>query len=391
MIGHVDADCFYVSAERVRFPHLRGMPVGVLGNHGACIIAKSYELKAAGVPTGMPIWEALPLCPEAVYVKRDFVWYESLSRRMLAIVQEVSPKVEFYSIDEQFFTAVSPPDELQREILRRVGVPVSIGVAPTKTLAKLISDSAKPFGCGMITDDADRSELLRGRPVTDITGIAKRSAVRLARHGIETCEQFAKADRAFIRWLLTKRGEDLWWELNGTPVIPIQTSRPIHKFVSRGGSIGRASRDPKRVEAFVVRNVERLVEALTHYRLCCDQLILSMLFTDAPERSLRTSLLGSRADFEALSEAALHLLPMVWRPPTAFVHYMHVIASGLRPQVNRQKSLFEVPPDQDIKQTINNRMGRFALRSAATLPLQDVYGDAANDYDICDIYGKSCF
>ena len=89
MIGHVDADCFYVSAERVRHQRLRGLPVGVLGNHGACIIAKSYEMKAAGVTTGMPIWDAVPLCPEGVYVKRDFRWYETLSRQMLSIVQKV--------------------------------------------------------------------------------------------------------------------------------------------------------------------------------------------------------------------------------------------------------------------------------------------------------------
>ena len=72
MIGHIDSDCFYVSAERVRFPFLRNQPVGVLGNQGACVIAKSYELKAKGVSTGMPIWDAAKLCPEALFVKRDF-------------------------------------------------------------------------------------------------------------------------------------------------------------------------------------------------------------------------------------------------------------------------------------------------------------------------------
>lgn len=395
MIGHIDADCFYVSAERVRYPHLRGMPVGVLGNHGACIIAKSYEMKAAGVPTGMPIWEATPLCPQGVFVKRDFRWYEALSRKMLAIVQQASPRVEFYSIDEQFFTATEHTrafaKRLQEEILSRVGVPVSIGIAPTKTLAKLISDSSKPFGYGVLKSDADRLALLHDRPVTEITGIARRSARRLAEHGIHTCAEFANADRAFIRWLLTKRGEDLWWELNGTPVIPILVDRPRHKFVSRGGSIGKASCDPQRVAAFVVRNVERLVEALTHYRICCDALILTLLFTNEPERSLRSSLLGSRADFEALLEAAMYLLPRVWQPRSAYVHYMHVIADGLRPLANRQQSLFEQSQLVDIKQRINNKMGRFALRSGATLPLVDVYGDAANEYDICDIYGKSCF
>lgn len=393
MIGHVDADCFYVSAERVRFPHLNGMPVGVLGNHGACIIAKSYEMKDAGVATGVPIWEALEICPHGVYVKRDFVWYETISRKMLAVVREASPRVEFYSIDEQFFEAPDPEmaPQMQQDILQQVGVPVSIGIAPTKTLAKLISDSSKPFGCGTVQTDAERRELLHDLPVTEITGIAKRSARRLAQYNIHTCEQFAAADRAFVRWLLTKRGEDLWWELNGTPVQPIATTRPTHKFVSRGGSIGKASRDPRRVQAFVVRNVERLVEALTHYKLCCDQLTLSLLFRDAPERAERCSLLGSRGDFETLLQAALHLLPRVWQPNTAFVNYMHVIAGGLRPVARRQQSLFEQSQLADIKREINHSMGRFVLRSGATLPLVDVYGDAANNYDICDIYGKSCF
>src|SRR5437870_7875710 len=102
-IGHVDADCFYVSAERVRNLSLCAKPVGVLGNQGACVIAKSYEMKAAGVQTGMPIWEAVKRCPQGVYVKRDFRWYEVLSRLMLEVVRTFSPAVEYYSIDEFFF------------------------------------------------------------------------------------------------------------------------------------------------------------------------------------------------------------------------------------------------------------------------------------------------
>src|SRR5438270_13859989 len=90
-VGHLDADCFYVSAERVRHSDLANKPVGVLGNNGACVIAKSYEMKLAGVKTGTPIWDAVKLCPDGVYVKRDFYWYEVLSRRMLAIVGSFSP------------------------------------------------------------------------------------------------------------------------------------------------------------------------------------------------------------------------------------------------------------------------------------------------------------
>jgi DNA polymerase V len=99
IVGHLDTDCFYVSAERVRYKHLVGVPVGVIGNQGACVIAKSYEMKAAGVGTGMPIWDALKVCPDGLYVKRDFRWYEVLSRMMLEIMREYSPRVEYYSID----------------------------------------------------------------------------------------------------------------------------------------------------------------------------------------------------------------------------------------------------------------------------------------------------
>src|SRR4051812_37952314 len=132
-IGHLDADCFYVSAERVRDECLRALPVGVLGNQGACVIAKSYELKATGVATGEPIWEAVRKCPDGVYLKRDFRWYEVLSRMMLACVRELSPRVEYYSIDEFFFLAVPPRGKdcqetaalIRDRVLEAVRVPVT--------------------------------------------------------------------------------------------------------------------------------------------------------------------------------------------------------------------------------------------------------------------------
>src|SRR5215203_662495 len=144
-VAHLDADCYYVSAERVRHPDLTGKPVGVLGNNGACVIAKSYEMKARGVKTGTPIWDAKVLCPEGVYVKRDFYWYEVLSRKMLGIVGAFSPRVEYYSIDEFFFEAF-PADQkttlqatataIRDHIQDCAGLPVTIGVARTRTLAK---------------------------------------------------------------------------------------------------------------------------------------------------------------------------------------------------------------------------------------------------------------
>ena len=117
-VGHLDADCFYVSAERVRDAFLEGKPVGVLGNQGACVIARSYEMKDGGrARPAMPIWEAVRRCPDGIYVKRDFRWYEVLSRKMLDVVRELSStdRVEYYSIDEFFFEVGPLPGKTLQE------------------------------------------------------------------------------------------------------------------------------------------------------------------------------------------------------------------------------------------------------------------------------------
>jgi nucleotidyltransferase/DNA polymerase involved in DNA repair len=398
-IGHLDADCFYVSCERVRHRCLRGRAVGVLSNQGACVIAKSYEMKALGVTTGMPIWDALPICPEGIFIKRDFEWYEVLSRRILEVTGSFSPHVEYYSIDEMFFDAAEIDFDaaklLQRTILDETGVPVSVGISLSKTLAKLASSSGKPFGCVAAVDRSDIDRLLRDRAVEKITGIARRSAKRLEPYGIRTCEDFVRADRRLIRRLLTKRGEDLWWELNGTPALRLNTMRPAHKNLSRGGSLGIATADPDRLTGWVARNSERLIEALDHHHVYCDQLTMALEFKDGGASARRVSLSSATADFHVIHPAALQLLSMCWRQGVV-VSYMHLIAENLTLREFAQRSLFdESSPKQkaiaEVKRSINSRVGRFALRSGATLPLDDIYHDETSSYDICDIYGKTCF
>ncbi len=187
-------------------------------------------------------------------------------------------------------------------------MPVSVGISLSKTLAKLASSSGKPLGCVAAVDQADVHRLLCDRPVEKITGIARRSARRLEPYGIRTCEDFARADRRLIRRLLTKRGEDLWWELGGTPVLPLNTTRPAHKNLSRGGSLGIATADPDRLTGWVARNTERLVEALDHHQVYCDQLAMSLEFKDGGAAAQRLSLSSATADFHLLHPAALQLL-----------------------------------------------------------------------------------
>ena len=402
-IGHLDADCFYVSAERVRDGFLKGKPVGVLGNQGACVIAKSYEMKAAGVKTGDPIWEAIKKCPDGVYVKRDFRWYEVLSQRLLDAVHHFSPEVEYYSIDEFFFRAVALPgrtlqqtaEAIRDHLLHTVGVPVTVGIGRSKTLAKLISDTAKPFGALALLERQDERRLLQRMPVTEISGIAARRAATLAAYGIHTCLELADARRSLITQVITATGEAIWWELNGEPITPLHTQRPPHKMLSRGGSIGKATADRQRVWGFVVRNLERLIEELEFHRVWAGALTLLLQYDDGLENGVQEELLAPTMRFDLLLDALKRGFERVWLPGLR-VSRMHLIASQLRRPGFVQRGLFEPPEEParriaQLKRDINEHLGRFTLRSGATLTLNDIYRDREQSYDICDIRGKICF
>ncbi|HET6574528.1 MAG TPA: nucleotidyltransferase [Fimbriiglobus sp.] len=404
MVGHLDADCFYVSAERVRHPDLNGKPVGVLGNNGACVIAKSYEMKAKGVKTGTPIWDAKALCPDGVYVKRDFRWYEVLSRTMLGIVGSFAERLEYYSIDEFFFVAAPLHHRTDlprtavtiRDHIREVaGLPVTIGVARTRTLAKLFSDTAKPFGAVAVLDRDHEREMLAKLPVTEISGIGEQRAARLAPYGITTCLDLADADGRLVNRLLTKTGYEIWLELNGTPVTPVRSQRPLHKVLARGGSLMGDVDDPVKLWAWCVRHVERLIEELRYHNVRTSGLAVEVSYKDGRHAAGPVPLSCPTDRFDSLLDGARSALRRAFVPGAIATH-MHVLATELRRGKGYQLSLFEKPdPKRDAvataKAAVNERYGRFKVRSGATLYLPAVYADPANDFDICDVRGKVCF
>ncbi len=374
----------------------------MLGNQGACVIAKSYEMKTQGVKTGMPIWEAQRLCPDGLYVKRDFRWYEVLSRMMLETVRDLSPRVEYYSIDEFFFDASPAPAgdfqayalAVRDRLLERVHVPVTVGIARTRTLAKLISDAAKPFGALAVLDPGTEESLLAAHPVTEVTGIAGRRERRLIPWGIRTCLDLARADRRLIRQVLTASGEALWWELNGDPVLPIRPQRIPHKILSRGGSFGEPTDEPMVLWAWLVRNLERLVEELVYHRVLTGRVAVWVGYRDGRAGEGRATLEIPSDRFDMLLDTYRPCLRQAWIPRVLAAR-MHLFAEDLRPRAARQLGLFDKAEAVDaaaaVKQAVNQKHGRFALRSGATLPLAPIYADGANSYDICDVHGKTCF
>jgi len=395
-IGHLDADCFYVSAERVRDPWLNRRPVGVLGNNGACVIAKSYEMKALGVRTGEPIWDAVRTCPDGIYVKRDFAWYEVLSRKILDIVRDESPVAEYYSIDEFFFQPGHGcrAESIRDRILEETGLPVTVAIARTRTLSKLFAETVKPFGAIEVTDPKHEEEILSKLPVTEVAGIAGRRAAKLHPYGVRTCLDFVRMPRSVVKSLLTVVGEQLWWELQGRNVLALQTQKPPTQAVSRGGGF-TATSDPTVVFAWAVRHLERLIEEFDFHQVRAGKLTLWLEYRDAAT-GLGEARLDSPSDrFDLLLEATREALRQAWKPGWG-ARKMDLIASNLHGPGPIQRTLFESPdPRQDaltvLKRGINAEVGRFALRSGATLPLAELYRDPASGYEICDVKGKICF
>ena len=168
--------------------------------------------------------------------------------------------------------------------------------------------------------------------------------------------------------------------------------------MARGGSLGGATNDPAKVLGWVFRNTERLVEGLDHHVIYCEKLTLDLSFREGGGLRRRATLPEATADFRTLVNTAVRLLDACWPQEMRCrlrVEYMHVIAEHLQPRTCWQRGLFTGQQLDGriaaVKEQVNAKIGRFALRTAATLPLVTQYEDDTNDYDVCDIYGKTCF
>src|SRR5215467_10398986 len=197
-ILHADLDAFYASVEQLLDPSLRGKPIAV---GGGVVLAASYEARAFGVRGGMRGWRARELCPQLTFVSGHFHDYQRLGDAAIKIVNDFTPLVERISIDEAFADVAGsthlfgPPSEIARAIRRRVraelGLPISVGVACTKHLAKIASQVAKPDGL-VVVDPGTELDFLHDLPVELMWGVGPVTKARLAEIGVVTIGQLAR-------------------------------------------------------------------------------------------------------------------------------------------------------------------------------------------------------
>ena len=263
-IALVDCNSFYASCETAFRPDLRGKPVIVLSNNDGCVVARSAEAKAIGIEMGAPVFQIQPLVRRhrvAVF-SSNYTLYGDMSRRVITVLDQFSPEVENYSIDESFVVVPSGnnPGEFALRIKATVGkwtgIPVSVGVAPTKTLAKLANRLAKDTERGVreLLSETERDVALAAVPVQNVWGICSASARKLLAAGIATAKQLTDADDHWILKQLSIVGLKLVHELRGEPCLDIELLRPRKKEICVSRSFGE-----------MVETVEDLKQAVAHF------------------------------------------------------------------------------------------------------------------------------
>ena len=285
-ILHADADSFYASVEQRDDPSLRGRPV-IVGP--GIVLAASYEAKAYGVYTPMPVARARRLCPQAVVVPARMEAYSKASKALFEVFDDTSGLVEGLSIDEAFLDvgglrrlSGSPTEiavRLRREVRERVGLPVSVGVARTKFLAKVASGTAKPDGMRVVPPDGEL-EFLHPLPVEALWGVGAVTARKLRDKRITTVRQVAALGEATLVQMLGRAsGRQIHALAHNRDPRPVQVGRRRRSMGSQR-AIGRGSKSAASIDIVLVAIADRLSRRLRAARRVCRTIVLRMRFDD---------------------------------------------------------------------------------------------------------------
>jgi DNA polymerase V len=262
----VDCNNFFVSCERVFRPDLWDKPVAVLSNNDGCIVARSNEVKALGVPMGVPYFEVRDVLKKAnaTMFSGNFSLYGDFSQRVVQILQEASPDIEVYSVDESFlevshlvikdFTAWGR--ELSAKIKQYTGIPVSVGIASNKTLAKAAADFVKKHpevqgAFSVAGDDQKREELLVWLQLQDIWGVGRQTAPKLRARGIKNAYELSQVSDNWAQDQLTIRGLKMVRELRGESCYPLEKNGEPQQSIARTRSFGHNVRNYYELEGAV--------------------------------------------------------------------------------------------------------------------------------------------
>lgn len=386
----LDCNNFYVSCERLFRPELEGRPVVVLSNNDGCIIARSNEAKALGIAMGAPYFKNKALIEKhgIKVFSSNYALYGDISDRVMTTLQQLEPEVEIYSIDEAFVSMAPKAEEnlteqalaWRRKIKKDVGIPVSIGIGPTKTLAKIANRIAKKEdrhgGVFALTGCENRDDLLATIQVGDVWGIGRRSSEKMQRQGVYTALDLKNSNDGWIRKQLTVTGLRTVMELRGTACIPVEHEPAPRKSVVSSRSFGKAVRSLADLSEAVSSYVSIAAEKLRDEGLLAAH--LHVFLRTNPHRPELPQYTGNRmmrlspptASTPILIQKARQGLARIYRE--GFVYQKAgVMLTGLSPTGMVQQDLFqpawqENGPVMEALDRINGRWGRNTVQYASS-------------------------
>ena len=396
MYGLVDCNNFYVSCERVFNPSLRGKPVVVLSNNDGCIIARSNEAKALGIPMGAPLhlYKTLIKQNKIFTYSSNYTLYGDMSSRVMSVLNYFIPNIEIYSIDEAFlnlknFNIQSLQDEMfkiRERIYQWTGIPVSIGIGPTKTLAKLANKIAKKNsskGVYILTVSTQLTHILSNMKLEDIWGVSKGWGNRLRSIGINNPRQLQQANPRQIRTLISVVGERIIYELRGQPCLALE--EVINKkSITVSRSFGNMINDKDSLKKALANYAARAAEKLRYQDSVCGGIYVFINTNRFRERDLQYSN-SATINFDELTdsttiiiEKSFKLLENLYRPKYNYKK-IGVTLLGLKQKDDGssdnyiiQGSLFIHNADQQIHMSrscdrmklidnINTKMGKMTI------------------------------
>ncbi len=252
VIFHIDLNAFFASAEVVKDSSLEGLPLVVGGlSKRSVVCAASYEARAFGVKSAMPLYEALSLCPTLIVKKGDHSYYQQVSKRFFDFIRTYTPCIQVASIDEcyvdmsevikQYERPLDLAWELQRKLKSEIGLTCSIGIAPNKFLAKMASDMRKPMGITILRKSEVKTKLWP-LPIEEMYGVGKKGSVLLKKHGIQTIEDFVKQEELVVR-LMHKQGMQMIENAKGNGSDELVYNRSVK-------SISQSTTFPNDIESY---------------------------------------------------------------------------------------------------------------------------------------------
>ena len=373
MIALCDCNNFFVSCERVFRPDLEGKPVVVLSGNDGCVVSRSNEAKALGIKMGTPYFQIEGFAQKegVIAFSSNFALYGDISSRVMSILAKHTPRLEQYSIDEAFIHADHiPTDKLKtyfeqvvKQVHQWVGIPISIGIAPTKTLAKIASKFAKQYpayhNVCIIDSDEKRIKALQLFPIEDVWGIGRQAQKKLAVANIKTAWDLAQQLPEFTKNLLHKPGLMTWQELNGKDCIDI-SDRPERQSISQSRTFLTGISDRAILEKILVDFMSYCADKMRKQESVCQQFCVyahTSRFSDSPMQVIHQVVTLS-IPTAITSELVSHMLTALRRQWRAYPYKKAgVVLMNLSPAANQQQVLFDERPrerNERLQKTIDH-------------------------------------